>query len=328
VSVVSVVTPFHDTAAHLPECIESVLAQTYRDFEYLLVDNCSTDGSAAIAEGYARRDPRIRFLRAEPLLPQVPNYNRALTHISPASRYCKIVQADDALFPRCLEEMVALAEAHPSIGVVSSYRLHGQAVQPAEGPPRARAFMTGREACRLVLADDVYVFGSPTTVMLRADLVRRRVPFYAEGHYFEDAEAIHEVLRQSDFGFVHQILSFSRLEEDSTWGRMSSYRPLLLSRLIQLRRYGADCLSPEEQARHLAAQERAYRRMLADALLRRRERGFWEFHEKGLAELGERLSRAALAPTAAALLLELAASPARLGAALLRRAGRAGPERR
>ena len=323
-SVVSVVTPFHDTAAHLAECIESVLGQTYRDFEYVLVENCSTDGSAAIAEGYARRDPRIRFLRAEPLLPQVPNYNRALTHISRDSRYCKIVQADDALFPRCLEEMVAVADAHPSIGVVSSYRLHGSGVQPAEGPPRARTFLTGREACRLALVDDMYLFGSPTTVMVRADLVRRRVPFYAEGRYFEDAEAIYEILRESDFGFVHQILSFSRLEEDSTWGRMRSYRPLLLSRLIQLKRYGGDFLSPAEHARHLGAQEKAYRRMLADAMLRRRERGFWDFHEKGLAELGERLSRVALAPTAAALLLELAFSPVRVGAALLRRQRRNG----
>ena len=105
-SAVSIITPFHNTARHLPECIESVLAQSYGDFEYLLVDNCSTDGGDAIAESYARRDSRIRFIRSQPLLPQVPNYNRALTYLAPASRWMKLVQADDALFPRCLEDML------------------------------------------------------------------------------------------------------------------------------------------------------------------------------------------------------------------------------
>jgi len=47
---VSVVTPFYNTQAFLPECIESVLRQSYENWEYLLVDNCSTDGSGEIAQ--------------------------------------------------------------------------------------------------------------------------------------------------------------------------------------------------------------------------------------------------------------------------------------
>ena len=57
---VSVVTPFYNTADYLRECIESVLAQTYTRFEYILVDNQSTDGSAEIAAEYSKRDSRIR----------------------------------------------------------------------------------------------------------------------------------------------------------------------------------------------------------------------------------------------------------------------------
>jgi glycosyltransferase involved in cell wall biosynthesis len=319
VSVVSVVTPFHNTVEYLPECIESVLAQTFGDFEYLLVDNSSTDGSDAVAEKYARRDPRIRFIRSTPLVPQVPNYNRALTYIAPETRWVKVVQADDALFPRCLEEMVALGDAHPTIGVVSAYRLNGQAVLPFEGPPHTQTFMTGRDACRFMLVDDIYLFGSPTTVMIRADLVRKRVPFFTEGHYFEDAEVIYEILRHCDFGFVYQVLTFSRVQKDSIWGQMRQFYPMVLSRLIQLRRYGAEYLSPEEYERLLGAQERAYRRMLAEAMLRRREPEFWEFHQKGLEELGDHLDRFAIARTAAPMLVELALSPARVGAAMLRR---------
>ena len=53
---VSVVTPFYNTAPYLAQCIESVLTQTYPHFEYILMDNCGTDGSGEIAESYPRRE--------------------------------------------------------------------------------------------------------------------------------------------------------------------------------------------------------------------------------------------------------------------------------
>src|SRR5207253_3419947 len=55
---VSVVTPFYNTAKYLAQCIEGVLTQSYPEFEYILLDNCSTDGSREIAQIYARQDPR------------------------------------------------------------------------------------------------------------------------------------------------------------------------------------------------------------------------------------------------------------------------------
>src|SRR6516165_5401066 len=88
---VSVVTPFYNTAPYLAQCIESVLAQTHVEFEYILLDNCSTDGSGEIAEDYAHRDPRIRLIRCSQFLSQLANYNRALAHISGVSKYCKMV---------------------------------------------------------------------------------------------------------------------------------------------------------------------------------------------------------------------------------------------
>jgi len=93
---VSVVTPFYNTREYLTECIESVLRQTWVNWEYVLVDNCSTDGSSAIAESYASRFPgKIRVIRTSSFLSQVQNYNFALSCISRQSKYCKMVQADD-----------------------------------------------------------------------------------------------------------------------------------------------------------------------------------------------------------------------------------------
>ena len=59
---VSVVVPFYNVEAYLAECVDSILAQSFEDFEVLLVDDGSPDGSRAIAEDYVRRDPRVKLL--------------------------------------------------------------------------------------------------------------------------------------------------------------------------------------------------------------------------------------------------------------------------
>ncbi len=315
-SLVSVVIPFYNTAAYLAEAVESVLAQSYTAFELVLVNNRSTDGSDAIAARYAG-DARVRLVHNQQFLSQVQNYNHALRQISPDSRYCKMVQADDSIMPRCLEEMVALAEANPSVGVVSSYRLWGSQVMPSF-IPELRTVMSGHAAARMVLAEDVSLLGTPTALLLRAELVRGRVPFYAEGRFFEDVDAILEVLAGCDFGFVPQILTFQRPDLRSTWGRMRTYYPSELARLLQLHMYGPLHLTPAEQARALDAQERHYRRLLALAWMRRREPAFWEYHRKGLALIGRDVHRGEFLRESAAILAERALAPVNLLARLAR----------
>lgn len=296
-TVVSVVTPFYNTADYLAECIESVLAQSLGDFEYVLLDNASTDGSGEIARGYARRDARLRVHRNDTLLPQVPNYNRAVSLIAAETRYCKIVQADDKLFPRCLEEMVALADKHLSVGLVGSYFHYGK-IEPADLPPTEQV-LTGREACRRQLLEGSFLFGSPTTLLFRADVVRARKPFYEEGRLFEDTEACFEILRDHDFGFVPQLLTFSRVDPGSLMGKMLPLNGHLLDRLIRLKRFGPEYLTAEEYALHFGQHQRRYRHMLADAWMRGREPAFWEFHRRGLATIGEDIHRKDLVRDAA-----------------------------
>lgn len=315
---VSVVTPFYNTAPYLAECIESVLAQSHGDLEYVLCDNHSSDGGGEIAARYAARDRRLRIVSPPRFLGQVPNYNFALGQIAPDTRYCKMVQADDTIFPRCLTEMVALAEAHPSIGVVSAYRMFGPEVQPT-GLAHTRTFLTGRDACRVVLQDGVYLFGSPTTVMFRADLVRGRVPFYAEGRFFEDAEVCFDLLADHDFGFVHQVLSFTRTDNDSLWRGMRGYNGWLLARRNQLAQYGRRYLTPDEFEAAWRGREGQYRSFLAQAWLEGRDDGFWKFHRDGLATVGDAIDRAGLVRAAARVAVGYALEPRRLGAALRRR---------
>src|SRR5262245_14126968 len=195
---VSVVTPFYNTAPYLAECIESVLRQSYRNFEYILVDNQSTDGSADIARKYAAQDPRIRVVRNDTFLGQVPNYNRGLSLISPESRYTKMVEADNWIYPHCLTEMVAVAEQHPRVVVVGAYATTEKRVRFL-GLPRAVVTMPGRDVVRMHYLDDAYLFGAPTTVLIRSSSVRSRTPFFDDSTWLvEDLSALYELLRDGD----------------------------------------------------------------------------------------------------------------------------------
>jgi len=307
---VSVVTPFHDTAAHLRECIESVLAQSHDCFEFLLQDNASCDGSTEIAMEYARRDERIKYFRIEQLLSQVDNYNLALTRISPSSRYTKIVQADDWIAPECVRSMVTLAEGSDRLGLVSSYRLKGGTVL-GSGLPYSTTTLSGRDAARMHLLTPTFLYGSPSTVMYRSVAVRARQPFFPVGRLNDDTETCYELLRDWDFGFVHQILSFTRVGDDSISGHVHHLDPELLDTLIMLRRYGPEYLSPEEYKERLEHIERQYYRRLAWSALSLRGRSFWRFQTQGLATQGPALQAAKLARGLVAELAELLTCPRR-----------------
>src|SRR5688500_12157737 len=95
---VSVVTPVYNGEKYLAECVESVLAQTYHNWEYCIVNNCSTDRTLDIAEAYAQKDKRVRVHNNSEFVGCDQNANIAFRQISPDSRYSKVVHADDWLF--------------------------------------------------------------------------------------------------------------------------------------------------------------------------------------------------------------------------------------
>jgi glycosyltransferase involved in cell wall biosynthesis len=285
---VSVVTPFYNTREYLPECIESVLHQTYPNWEYVLVDNQSTDGSGEVAAHYASRFPdKIRLIRTPSFLRQVQNYNFALTSISPSSKYCKMVQADDWLFPDCVKNMVDVAEAHPSVGIVASYVLEGDEVS-LDGLPYPGREFSGREVCRLYFLKRKYLFGTPTSLLLRSELIRSRDPFYNEQYTpFEDGHTCFDLLKTWNFGFVHQILTYSRRDNESIISRIRpfNFEPFLhLSMLVV---HGRDYLSEKEYDRCRKDFERQYFVYLARCAcaLRGKSSAFWEFHRNGLASV-------------------------------------------
>lgn len=298
---VSVVTPVYNGEAYLDECIRSVRSQTYRNWEYVIVDNQSTDATPDIARQHAAEDDRIRVVRNRRFLPLIKNWNKALTEISVDSGYCKVLHADDLLLPECLEKMVDVAKRHPSVGLVGAYVRKGNHIVGAEFPfpDEVRA---GHKVARDTLLKRYYVFGSPSSTLLRSDLLRRAEGFYNENNLHADVEVCFEVLKRADFGFVHQVLTYTREHEDSQTSTVANRfkSNLLENQMSMLYRYGPELLSDKEFCRMDKRLTRRYYRELARDIQSFRDPAFRSYQKDKLKRLGLKLDSARLARAVAA----------------------------
>jgi glycosyltransferase involved in cell wall biosynthesis len=122
---VSVVTIFYDAERFLGEAAASVLAQRYRRWELILVDDGSTDGSSAIALGLARRHPgRVRYLEHPGHANRGMSASRNLGVRAARGAYVAFLDADDVWLPEKLGRQVAALEAHASAGMACGTALY------------------------------------------------------------------------------------------------------------------------------------------------------------------------------------------------------------
>jgi glycosyltransferase involved in cell wall biosynthesis len=297
---VSMVTCVYNDEPYLDQCIKSVLAQSHQEFEYIICNNHSTDRSGEIAADYASKDSRIRVVSPPSFVPQVKNFNFALRQIADRAQYCKMLHSDDWMYPQCLQQMIEVAESNPRIVLVSAYRLIGDKPN-AFGVPLERSSFPGKEACRWQLLGTAYPFGSQSTVMYAADVIRKRAPsFFPENRFFLDVDIAFRLLADGDFGFVHQILTFSRDQPDSiTEGaRHFNFFPLL--QYLMVEQYGRDLLSAKEfKTRYEEVTAELYRGMgaqwLRDKVGRKKNKRFWEFQRQHLGAIGVEIRPALLA---------------------------------
>jgi glycosyltransferase involved in cell wall biosynthesis len=256
------------------------------NWEYVIVNNFSKDRSLEIARHYAEKDPRIKVLDNEEFLPALRNWNNTLKKMNPEAKYCKVVHADDWIYPECIEKMVSVAEDHPSVGVVGAYRLQGDRVVPG-GIPYGTTVTPGRDKAREFLLGGEYTFGAPSAILMRSDLLRGYENFYNETHFGSDQEACLELLQFSDFGFVHQVLSYSRSHEGSVTSKMNDLQPEIFAFLYMFKNYGKVFLSSAEYEEGLRDIMEKYYRVLGRKVTDFRNKKFWEFQRESLSSLGE-----------------------------------------
>jgi glycosyltransferase involved in cell wall biosynthesis len=308
---VSVVTPVFNGAQYLRPCIESVLAQSYDNWDYTIVDNCSTDGSLAIAHEYAEKHPRLTVQSNTQFVGVIENHNRAFRSISPEAKYCKVVSADDWIYPECISRLVELGERHPSVGIIGSYWRTATGVRWS-GLPLEQEVLAGREAARRCLLGTIDSFWTPSAILYRASMFRDRDPFFPGSATSADVAACLDCLDESDLGFVHQVLSFERIHDDMITAQTTNalkMNSMVLDRVRLLAEFGPRYLSVSEHERALEEQLSYYFALLADEFFHIRNRQFWKLHEERLNELGHSIRDRRFAKAIAAKLVELAANP-------------------
>jgi len=114
---ISVVMPVCNGEKYLKEAIESILNQTYRDFEFIIVNDGSTDKTEDIILSY--HDPRIRYVKNKTNLQIVKTFNKGIK--LSCGKYIARMDADDISLPNRLEKQVSFLEKHKEIGVLGTW---------------------------------------------------------------------------------------------------------------------------------------------------------------------------------------------------------------
>ena len=111
---VSVLMTAFNREKYIGEAIESVIASTYKNWELIIVDDCSSDRTVEIARSYEVKDDRIKVYINEKNLGDYPNRNRAASYAK--GKYLKYVDADDLIYPYGLVQLVSYMEKFPEAG--------------------------------------------------------------------------------------------------------------------------------------------------------------------------------------------------------------------
>ncbi|OLT20682.1 hypothetical protein BJF78_35230 [Pseudonocardia sp. CNS-139] len=208
---VSVCIPVYKGERFLAETIKSVLDQTYRDFELVVLDNASPDESGNIARSF--NDPRIRVERNPSTLSQPDNWNRVVE----LSRgpLVKVVCADDLLHPRCLEYQVAPMEADPGLALVASRRHmideQSRVIVPRRGLGGLTGVRTGVEVARRVVRNGSNPIGESNNVLFRREDFFTVGGWRGDRTYIMDLDLWLRLLQLGDFLGLPEALAAFRI---------------------------------------------------------------------------------------------------------------------
>ena len=216
---VSVCIPFYQGAAYALETVRSILAQTYQNWELVMTDDASSDGTAEVIEALMARvsDPRLRFYRNPERLGMAGNWNKVIGLAQ--GRYIKLVCGDDSLRPDCLERQARALDENPSAALAASSRQ----VISARGRPlfvrscyKRSGLYPGREAVRQGLLTGTNTIGDPVAVMFRSDLLKEVGQFEPTVVYCTDIDLWLRFLLRGDLYFINEPLAFYRIHKAST----------------------------------------------------------------------------------------------------------------
>jgi glycosyltransferase involved in cell wall biosynthesis len=236
----TIIMPVYNASVFIKEAVDSILNQTYQDFELWIVDDASTDDSRSIIKLF--KDSRIKIFLNATNQGRVRTVNNLVKEIS--SPYFTITDADDVSHPQKLQIQIDFLESHPDYVMVgTSY----WAMDEKGFFVREMKLKTKVNELRLAALSQSQFLG-PTTVM-RKSVLDHFPEFYR--HYFidnfADADLSSMILDKFNATNINESLYFYRVLKNSVTRKKVTVRNLNLHRLIgflsrQRREQGKDCL--------------------------------------------------------------------------------------
>ncbi len=216
---VSIAIPLYNCESHIRETIESVLAQTFGNFELTVLDDQSTDRSAEIVKSF--EDPRIRYELNAKRLGFFGNWNRCLEVMN--GTYCKLLPHDDTLEPDCLEKQVKVLDEHPEVELVHCAR---KILDPAGNILTVRrqrepsGLKESNPSLRRIVRSGTNPIGEPAAVMFRRETKDRITGFSDADMYSIDVEYWTRLLAEGKRYYIDEVLSSFRVWPDSASVRL------------------------------------------------------------------------------------------------------------
>lgn len=226
---ISVCVPIYNGAAYLAACLDSILAQTLRTFEVLIVDDGSTDDSLAIADAYAARDTRVRVERNARNLGLTGNWAQCIRLAR--GEWIKFVFQDDLIEPDCLQRMMTVAlsghrlvacardfifEVEPSQeeGARWSYRRNQELIEEAFAQGN---HLTASAYCQALLKRPYdNLVGEPTCVLMHRSIFEQFGPFHEHLITLCDAEYWNRVAVHLGIYRLPEVLAWFRVHGSAT----------------------------------------------------------------------------------------------------------------
>lgn len=211
---VSIIMAVYNDAIHLPATLTSLAAQTYTNYELLIVDDASTDASASLLAKAAREDSRIRIITNKTNLRLPRNLNILLTKAK--GKYIARMDADDIALPTRLQEQVAFLEAHPDVIALGTW---AEKFDAETGPIRTPVAPAAVHAHLPFLNPFVH-----PSVMLRASTLKQHGVAYDPAFYVEDYHLWVRLAQFGKFANLPRVLLNYRVRTGSMTSSSSSFR--------------------------------------------------------------------------------------------------------
>ena len=215
ISEILVFVPTYNSEKYLRQCLDSVIQQTFQDWQCVISDDASTDKSVEIAREYEKIDSRFKVLAHEKNVGAANNWNRAKENNN--SFATKILCADDYLFKDALKEQLDILQRNQTAIVFSERYIvfpSGKKIHPRL--PKYASNISFNDAFKFYIHLGRNIFGEPVSALFRTDLFVKSEGFYPKFEYSLDTSGYMAIARGHDVTFDSSVVGAFRVSK-SQW---------------------------------------------------------------------------------------------------------------